>query len=272
MQTDDSVQKSEWNINSAVDFAFDENYSHNLADSIKLPVKYSGDVAVSFSADCKWKNMTYDFSSSYQFGGEMSDKEICKSADELKVENALSYSIDGFEVKTSLSLTSQIFDTKEDKLLESSFMSPGNISWSLGLQYSFDKYMKGSFALNLASAECVLFLNQAIYDAKETDEINGVLKGKFIYNMTGLDFSYNLRKKINSVLTVKNNGKFFFPGEGKFFSKEWVSYFKFQIDNEISCSMMKTVKISLKTRFTYNKNLTRTVKLYNKIAIGIVLR
>ncbi len=259
-------------MNSAADFAFDENYSHNLTDSVKPPVKYSGDVAVSFSADCKWKNMTYDFSSSYQLGGAVSDREVSKSADEMKVENTLSYSIDDFEVKTSLSMTSQIFDTKEDKLLESSFMSPGNVSWSLGLQYSFDNFMKVSCALNLASAECVLFLNQSIYDAQGTDEISGVMKGKFIYNMTGLDFSYNLRKKINSVLTVKNNGKFFFPGEGKFFSKDWISYFKFQIDNEIACSMKKTVKISLKTRFTYNNNLTRTVKLYNKIAIGIVLR
>ncbi len=255
-------------IDSSIDFAFTDDYDKDLSDTLNTLLDFDGDVSADFNLAYSKKKFDYEFSSSYAFGGGFSNKIWSLSTDELSVENSLSYSLEWFELQSSISVSSQIFDVKEDSLLASSFMSPGNINWALGVEFSFSKWLDATFALNVASVEAILFINQSIYDIQDVTTLNEVDKGKYFYTLVGVDVLYALKKSIGDNVEIESSGKLFFPGEGKMFSEEWLRYFKVEVTNEISYSLDK-FNLSLQSKFSYNNYLGRSIQFYNKLAIGV---
>ena len=273
MSVDDSDVDDEGllTFDSNIDFTFSEDFDKLIADTnnVELP-DFDGDVALDFALNYSKTNYNYSLNTAFSFGGGFSDKIWTMSNDEMNVNNSFSYNLGDLSLTTSMSLVSQMLNNMEDSLLTSSFLSPGNISWSLGLQYSFDKWLKGSFEFNFASVDFIVFVNQSIYDILDVELLNEVERGKYYYTLVGVDLSYSLRKKLGKNINISNSGKLFFPGQGKMLSEEWLNYFKVQVTNEISYSI-DAVRLSLQTRLSYNNYLERSLNIYNKLAIGLTL-
>lgn len=273
MSVDDSDVDDEGllTFDSNIDFTFSEDFDKLIADTnnVELP-DFDGDVALDFALNYSKTKYNYSLNTGFSFGGGFSDKIWTMSNDEMNVNNSFSYNLGDLSLTTSMSLVSQMLNNMEDSLLTSSFLSPGNISWSLGLQYSFDKWLKGSFEFNFASVDFIVFVNQSIYDILDVELLNEVERGKYYYTLVGVDLSYSLRKKLGKNINISNSGKLFFPGQGKMLSEEWLNYFKVQVTNEISYSI-DAVRLSLQTRLSYNNYLERSLNLYNKLAIGLTL-
>lgn len=273
MSVDDSDVDDEGllTFDSNIDFTFSEDFDKLIADTnnVELP-DFDGDVALDFALNYSKTKYNYSLNTAFSFGGGFSDKIWTMSNDEMNVNNSFSYNLGDLSLTTSMSLVSQMLNNMEDSLLTSSFLSPGNISWSLGLQYSFDKWLKGSFEFNFASVDFIVFVNQSIYDILDVELLNEVERGKYYYTLVGVDLSYSLRKKLGKNINISNSGKLFFPGQGKMLSEEWLNYFKVQVTNEISYSI-DAVRLSLQTRLSYNNYLERSLNLYNKLAIGLTL-
>lgn len=273
MSVDDSDVDDEGllTFDSNIDFTFSEDFDKLIADTnnVELP-DFDGDVALDFALNYSKTKYNYSLNTAFSFGGGFSDKIWTMSNDEMNVNNSFSYNLGDLSLTTSMSLVSQMLNNMEDSLLTSSFLSPGNISWSLGLQYSFDKWLKGSFEFNFASVDFIVFVNQSIYDILDVELLNEVERGKYYYTLVGVDLSYSLRKKLGKNINISNSGKLFFPGQGKMLSEEWLNYFKVQVTNEISYSI-DAVRLSLQTRLSYNNYLERSLNIYNKLAIGLTL-
>lgn len=273
MSVDDSDVDDEGllTFDSNIDFTFSEDFDKLIADTnnVELP-DFDGDVALDFALNYSKTKYNYSLNTAFSFGGGFSDKIWTMSNDEMNVNNSFSYNLGDLSLTTSMSLVSQMLNNMEDSLLTSSFLSPGNISWSLGLQYSFDKWLNGSFEFNFASVDFIVFVNQSIYDILDVELLNEVERGKYYYTLVGVDLSYSLRKKLGKNINISNSGKLFFPGQGKMLSEEWLNYFKVQVTNEISYSI-DAVRLSLQTRLSYNNYLERSLNLYNKLAIGLTL-
>lgn len=273
MSVDDSDVDDEGllTFDSNIDFTFSEDFDKLIADTnnVELP-DFDGDVALDFALNYSKTKYNYSLNTGFSFGGGFSDKIWTMSNDEMNVNNSFSYNLGDLSLTTSMSLVSQMLNNMEDSLLTSSFLSPGNISWSLGLQYSFDKWLKGSFEFNFASVDFIVFVNQSIYDILDVELLNEVERGKYYYTLVGVDLSYSLRKKLGKNINISNSGKLFFPGQGKMLSEEWLNYFKVQVTNEISYSI-DAVRLSLQTRLSYNNYLERSLNIYNKLAIGLTL-
>lgn len=258
-------------IDSNIDFTFSEDFDKLIDDTTEMELPdFDGDVALDFALNYSKTKYNYSLNTALSFGGGFSDKIWTRSSDEVNVNNSFSYNLGDLSLTTSMSLASQLLNNIEDSLLTSSFLSPGNVSWSLGLQYSFDKWLVGSFEFNFASVDFIVFVNQSIYDILEVESLNEVERGKYFYTLVGVDLSYSLRKKLGKNLSISNSGKLFFPGQGKMMSEEWLKYFKVQLTNEISYSI-DAVRLSLQTRLSYNNYLERSLNLYNKLAIGLTL-
>lgn len=273
MSVDDSDVDDEGllTFDSNIDFTFSEDFDKLIADTnnVELP-DFDGDVALDFALNYSKTKYNYSLNTAFSFGGGFSDKIWTMSNDEMNVNNSFSYNLGDLSLTTSMSLVSQMLNNMEDSLLTSSFLSPGNISWSLGLQYSFDKWLKGSFEFNFASVDFIVFVNQSIYDILDVELLNEVERGKYYYTLVGVDLSYSLSKKLGKNINISNSGKLFFPGQGKMLSEEWLNYFKVQVTNEISYSI-DAVRLSLQTRLSYNNYLERSLNIYNKLAIGLTL-
>ena len=253
--------------------SFDEKYYKEIDDTAKILPAVSSDFFGNFGLTCSKNKLMYVLSSSYGLGYKTSDLKVWEKAiDEMSISNSLKYCGDKMSLKLSQSMSSHFFTEIEDSVLYSSFLSPGTVTWSLGTEFSADGWVDGTFSLNFASAKFVLFVNQNIYDARNEKKINNVEIGKYFTAITGFNFDYSLSKEFNDELRVKNSGTLFFPGQESIFSKEWFEKFNVQLNNEISYSINSKFKFALQTKFEYNHDNNKTIELYNKLAIGIIIK
>ena len=259
-----------------MDFSFNESRRKIVEDTVTTKGKpiFDGDAKIDFSYESQTKKLTYEYDMSYAYGGIIGeDRVYTKSSDEFQCSNVVMLKLGKVDLSTRVSVSTQLFNNKnDDDILESSFLSPGEVTWGLGFAYNTDKWFDLNLTFNFAANKSVIFVNQSIYTLQNQEVMNDVPKNKYIFNIIGMDFSYSLQKDFHDNLELTNDGEIFFPGTEKLFSDEWFNYLNFKIDNKISYSILKKMKISVESQFSYNKHLNKTLEWYNKIAIGIIIK
>lgn len=257
-----------------VSLLFDFDMNKDFEDTlVAVSPNFSGEVSTKIDYSYYYKKMEYSIEASYS-AGFVSEKDavIVMDTDDLDFSNEVVWEGEDLSTSLSFSIQTQLFRKKENELVVSRCLSPAIIDYSLGLEYAFDGIVRGAVKMNFASFQSALFIDQSLYDNKGETQINNVEKGKYISTTSGLSVDYSIGKTINNMISFKNTGSIFFPGQERLFSSAWLDDFKVQLSNEINFFRRNKFKISLITKVDYNRYYGHNLDFYTKLAVGVTIR
>ncbi|MGI6341828.1 MAG: hypothetical protein ACOXZ9_02465 [Bacteroidales bacterium] len=148
------------------------------------------------------------------------------------------------------------------KQLYSSYFSPGYRGFSGGLSYVHKKF---SVNLGLVNGMKTIVRNQKLYDERKTDNLYGVAKGE----KSSLDFGLNLIftlpvTKIAKNFYVENNSMFRVTNK----NLGHLNRYCFDINNAFHYVFLKNFRISLRSKFMYDYQISDKINIVNNISLG----
>ncbi|MDL2227260.1 hypothetical protein LJC25_01785 [Bacteroidales bacterium OttesenSCG-928-K03] len=267
------VPQKSWLLNAELYFVtLGVNSNEFIEENISM-YNLSGDVSTYFSLKYLSKNINYNLISNYSFGYNFeSNKKFSITLDELNLNQSIIYKSKKIKFNVISAFNSQLFNSFEDGLLISSFLSPGQFQYSLGFYFEDNKKVTKRFSVNFASVQSTIMLNQKIYENLDEKIINGVNSGKVLINRLGLSINFYFEKDFKHYVRIKNSGRIFFPGEDKFLSEKWISKFNVNLENEIILFRTSNYSIAIMSKFDYNRYDSQTIEWYNKLTINIKIK
>lgn len=152
------------------------------------------------------------------------------------------------------------------KFLYTDYLSPGYKVYSGGFRYNFLTF--SSIEFGLASGRKTVIKNQNIFDQRNAKKLYGLEKGR--YSLT--NFGFNLILNISPTKIFKN---FYFENFAQIFiSKD--SFFRFNsynvdINNSVHYILLKYIRLTLRTKFLYDRIIYIKPIIVNQFVIGFYL-
>ena len=204
--------------------------------------------------------------------------------DSIRIKNEDSYSYK-FDINTPLRqqlnfnlsylVKSQLWNSWEYRtdstnqskaILMSSYFSPGYIIYSGGFSYNFWKIAK--VELGLVGGEITKIKNNNLYNTRKEDVVFGIEKGKRKQFNFGLSAQLQIPiHSINKFFYWENNSRLFVKGK----DIQQLKQYQIDVSNGIHFLFLKYLRIGLRTKLTYDINVSEKIYISNMILFGFYL-
>jgi len=199
------------------------------------------------------------------------------SEDAYTLKNSLSYSINQSKIAVNIAIStkSQFFrhyDYRSDssdgynQFLYTSYLSPGYTDYSFGLKLFLNDFATLEFGL--VNGRVTRIRNQGIFDSRQCDFLYGLRKGEKEKTEYGFSLAVNLMAtEIFKNILWENFSQVNVAKD----DVHMVKYYQCDINNALHYRFFKHLRLTLKTRFLYDVNLSSKPKLTNAIIFGFYL-
>jgi hypothetical protein len=205
------------------------------------------------------------------------DSITIKTQDQLTIKNQFYYPI--FKSKVYLSISAntqtQLFNSHRyrsdtngfsERFLYDGFMSPGVIVYSGGLTYEAGG--NAILHLGLGSSKVTKVRNQKIFDTRNEAEISGVSKGERKKSEWGLSLSSTVPlQHLSKQLHWEFYEHIFVPLQGM----NEIRNYNMELNNVIHLLLLKYVRLSLRTKVSYNYVQFAKPVIQNQLSLGFYL-
>ncbi len=199
------------------------------------------------------------------------------SDDQYTFRNTISYNIkkSKFAFNFSISSKSQYFNHynyREDsagktiKYLFTSYLSPGYSNYTGGIKFEFDNNC--SIELGLVNGRNTKIKNQELFESRQSAKLYGLSKG----NTKKMEFGFNLIVSIPTHQIFKN---FYIENFSQLnIEKDKLSElkkYKVDINNAFHYKLLKHFRLTLRTKYLYDINVSDKPKIINNFTLGFYL-
>lgn len=205
------------------------------------------------------------------------DSITLKTQDQLTCNNAISAAIISSKLNVTLAVNQQtkLWNTyiylqdaqgNYHRTLYENYMSPGTILYTGGLTWQAPGH--ATVLLGLGSSKITKIRDQRIFESRQQEEIEGVLKG----SRKKSEFGFVLCSTIPLQPLSKHIHWEFY--ENLFVPSNRLTkpnYFTFELNNVFHFIVLKHLRISFRTKVNYNKDRQDKVSLQNQLSLGLYL-
>lgn len=199
------------------------------------------------------------------------------SEDQYNFKNALSYKFGDskFMLNLSTNAKSQYFkhyDYRTDstgnliRYTYTDYRTPGYINYSCGIKYEINENYHLEFGL--INGRKTVIRNQSIFESRETNLLYGLEKG--ISQKT--DFGLNL---VITIITYEISKNLYFENFSQFNVNRTdirqLKNYKADINNAFHLKFLKHFRLTLRTKFLYDINISDKPKLINSFTLGFYI-
>lgn len=223
----------------------------------------------------KWRWDIYGFN---DYGvRHFPDSLTIKTQDQLNWKNALSFPIAGKKLYLSVSAATQtrVWNTyayrpgpggDPERYLYEGYMSPGTIVYSGGLTAEIPGGTV--LQLGLGSSKVTRIRNQAIFESRNETKIAGIEKGNERLAEWGLSLTATVpTQELGRMLRWECFMQGFAPSARL---KEFKSY-QLDVNNVFHLILLRYMRISLRTKFTRQPDLSPLSRIQNHLSLGFYL-
>lgn len=201
------------------------------------------------------------------------DQSARKSNDRLFWDNKLSVKISkNWSLYTSLTFESQFddgfkyhkaSDGSDSLTLISSFMAPGYITESVGLEYKRDKTF--SLRLGTGTARQTLILDKRLQPTDATGPRFGVQPGRYFQNDLAFQLTANLDKNLTETINLKSRYNLF------------ANYKKIgdpshRLDATITTRVTRLINVTLNGIIIYDSDVDSKIQASQTLALGLLYK
>lgn len=205
------------------------------------------------------------------------DSITTKTQDQLTLKNSLYYPLlqPGLFVSLTANTQTKLFNThhyrsdaqgSQEKYLYDGFMSPGVILYSGGITY--EPGHNCILNLGLGSSKITKIKNQDIFTSRQEDEISGLEKGRRRKSEFGLSLTATAPlQHFGKHLHWEFYGNVFAP------IKQIKNFNTYVVDvnNVFHLLLLRYVRLSLRTKLSYNSEQNPKPLIQNQISLGFYL-
>lgn len=152
------------------------------------------------------------------------------------------------------------------RTLFENYMSPGTIVYTGGLTWQAPKH--ANILLGLGSSKVTKIRDQQIFESRQQEEIEGVLKG----SRKKSEFGFVLCSTIPLQQLSKHIHWEFY--ENLFVPSNRLAkptYFTFELNNVFHFIVLKHLRISFRSKVNYNRDRQDKVSMQNQLSLGLYL-
>ncbi len=205
------------------------------------------------------------------------DSVTTKTQDQLTFKNQLYYPIYKSKLFIALSANTQtqLYNThryrtdssgEQERFLYGGFMSPGVILYSGGITYEAGG--NAIIHLGLGSSKVTKIKNQKIFDTRNEEELSGLKKGERKKSEWGITLTSTVPlQHLNKHLHWEFYESVFVPVEGM----NEIKNYSFEINNVIHLLLLKYVRLSFRTKLSYNYERFAKPVIQNQVSLGFYL-
>lgn len=201
------------------------------------------------------------------------DQSARKSNDRLFWDNKLSVKISkNWSLYTSLTFESQFddgfkynkaHDGTDSLTLISSFMAPGYITESVGLEYKRDKTF--SLRLGTGTARQTLILDKRLQPTDATGPRFGVQPGRYFQNDLAFQLTANLDKNLTETINLKSRYNLFA-------NYKELGDPSHRLDATITTRVTRLINVSLNGIIIYDSDVDSKIQASQTLALGLLYK
>jgi hypothetical protein len=200
-----------------------------------------------------------------------------KSDDNYNLRNNVQWNLykNRIKLNADINIKSQIWKTYQyqttstnttEKILYSSYFSPGYIMYSGGIAYNTKKGIV--FELGMVSGKTTKIKNQEIYDTRHADNLYGLDKGE----KKKLEFGLNL---IITAPIIELRKNIYWETNSVFFTKNrtsgYIKQYTMDVNNAFHFLFLKHLRLTLRTKMIYDPVIQDKIFVSNQISFGFYL-